>query len=219
MRNALHSRAVPAQALLIPEIVDLPEDDCDRLVAHADEFARLGLGIERFGPGAIAVRETPAMLGEMDASGLIRQLADELAEWDTASGLKAKLDCKGAVLEGRLAVPFEDAMTRLGMAVESPSEPGKSARPVVAAGAPRIEGAGELQRLALPGQVNRLAASPDGSHVLVDRALESDVVLDAELRVVGKARETGSHMCFLPDGCKLLRKITVNFLSCDSDLD
>ncbi|WP_421577510.1 DNA mismatch repair endonuclease MutL [Shinella sp. M31] len=114
MRNALHSRAVPAQALLIPEIVDLPEDDCDRLVAHADEFAKLGLGIERFGPGAIAVRETPAMLGEMDASGLIRQLADELAEWDTASGLKAKLEylaatmaCHGSVRSGRRMRPEE----------------------------------------------------------------------------------------------------------------
>ncbi|MCR6499252.1 DNA mismatch repair endonuclease MutL [Shinella sp. CPCC 101442] len=114
MRNALHSRAVPAQALLIPEIVDLPEDDCDRLVAHAEEFAKLGLGIERFGPGAIAVRETPAMLGEMDAAGLIRQLADELAEWDTASGLKAKLDylaatmaCHGSVRSGRRMRPEE----------------------------------------------------------------------------------------------------------------
>ncbi|WP_440983915.1 DNA mismatch repair endonuclease MutL [Shinella sumterensis] len=114
MRNALHSRAVPAQALLIPEIVDLPEDDCDRLVAHAEEFAKLGLGIERFGPGAIAVRETPAMLGEMDANGLIRQLADELAEWDTANGLKAKLEylaatmaCHGSVRSGRRMRPEE----------------------------------------------------------------------------------------------------------------
>ncbi|WP_313664786.1 DNA mismatch repair endonuclease MutL [Shinella sp.] len=114
MRNALHSRAVPAQALLIPEIIDLPEDDCDRLVAHAEEFATLGLGIERFGPGAIAVRETPAMLGEMDAAGLIRQLADELAEWDTANGLKAKLEylaatmaCHGSVRSGRRMRPEE----------------------------------------------------------------------------------------------------------------
>ncbi|WP_234189679.1 DNA mismatch repair endonuclease MutL [Shinella sp. NM-101] len=114
MREALHARAVPAQALLIPEIVDLPEDDCDRLVCHAEEFAKLGLGIERFGPGAIAVRETPAMLGEMDAAGLIRQLADELAEWDTASGLKAKLEylaatmaCHGSVRSGRRMRPEE----------------------------------------------------------------------------------------------------------------
>ncbi len=114
MRNALHSRPVPAQTLLIPEIVDLPEDDCDRLVAQADNLARLGLGIERFGPGAIAVRETPAMLGEMDAAGLVRQLADELAEWDTASGLASRLEylaatmaCHGSVRSGRRMRPEE----------------------------------------------------------------------------------------------------------------
>lgn len=114
MRTALHSRPVPAQALLIPEIVDLAEDDCDRLMAHAEEFLRLGLSIERFGPGAIAVRETPAMLGEMDASGLVRQLADELAEWDTANGLAGRLDylaatmaCHGSVRSGRRMRPEE----------------------------------------------------------------------------------------------------------------
>lgn len=108
MRSALHSRPVAAQALLIPEIVDLAEDDCDRLMAHAEEFTRLGLAIERFGPGAIAVRETPAMLGEMDAAGLVRQLADELAEWDTANGLASRLEylaatmaCHGSVRSGR----------------------------------------------------------------------------------------------------------------------
>lgn len=114
MRNALHSRPVPAQTLLIPEIVDLPEDDCDRLIAQADNLARLGLGLERFGPGAIAVRETPAMLGEMDAAGLVRQLADELAEWDTASGLASRLEylaatmaCHGSVRSGRRMRPEE----------------------------------------------------------------------------------------------------------------
>ena len=114
MRGALHARPVPAQALLIPEIVDLPEDDCDRLVAHAQEFSKLGLGIERFGTGAVAVRETPAMLGEMDAAGLIRQLADELAEWDTAHGLKSRLEylaatmaCHGSVRSGRRMRPEE----------------------------------------------------------------------------------------------------------------
>ncbi|MCA1440500.1 DNA mismatch repair endonuclease MutL [Ensifer sp. IC4062] len=108
MRTALHARPVPAQTLLIPEIVDLPEDDCDRLMAHAEEFNRLGLAIERFGPGAIAVRETPAMLGEVDAAGLVRQLADELAEWDTANGLAGRLEylaatmaCHGSVRSGR----------------------------------------------------------------------------------------------------------------------
>lgn len=114
LRKGLNSRAIPAQALLIPEIVDLPEDDCDRLIGHAAEFSRLGLGIERFGPGAIAIRETPSMLGEIDAAGLVRQLADELAEWDTANGLASRLDylaatmaCHGSVRSGRRLRPEE----------------------------------------------------------------------------------------------------------------
>lgn len=114
MRKALHSKRLPSQVLLIPEIVDLPEEDCDRLISHAAEFAELGLAIERFGPGAVAVRETPAMLGEVDAQGLIRQLADEIAEWDTASGLSAKLEyvaatmaCHGSVRSGRRLRPEE----------------------------------------------------------------------------------------------------------------
>ncbi|MGO4437663.1 DNA mismatch repair endonuclease MutL [Rhizobium sp. RAF56] len=114
MRKALHAKRMPSQVLLIPEIVDLPEEDCDRLMAHAEGLGNLGLAIERFGPGAIAVRETPAMLGEMDAPGLIRQLADEIAEWDTAAGLAAKLEyvaatmaCHGSVRSGRRLRPEE----------------------------------------------------------------------------------------------------------------
>jgi DNA mismatch repair protein MutL len=114
LRKGLNERPVAAQVLLIPDIVDLPEDDCDRLIGHASDFSRLGLGIERFGPGAIAVRETPAMLGEIDAAGLVRQLADELAEWDTASGLASRLDylaatmaCHGSVRSGRRLRPEE----------------------------------------------------------------------------------------------------------------
>jgi DNA mismatch repair protein MutL len=114
MRKALHSKRLPSQVLLIPEIIDLPEEDCDRLMQFSSELGELGLAIERFGPGAIAVRETPAMLGEVDASGLIRQLADEIAEWDTASGLSAKLEyvaatmaCHGSVRSGRRLRPEE----------------------------------------------------------------------------------------------------------------
>lgn len=114
MRKALHSKRMPSQVLLIPEIVDLPEEDCDRLMVHADSLGNLGLAIERFGPGAIAVRETPAMLGEVDAQGMIRQLADEIAEWDTASLLGAKLEyvaatmaCHGSVRSGRRLRPEE----------------------------------------------------------------------------------------------------------------
>ncbi len=114
MREAMRSRRIPSQALLIPEIVDLPEEDCDRLMDHAASLDKFGLAYERFGPGAIAIRETPAMLGEIDASGLIRQLADEIAEWDTSDTLASRLDhlaatmsCHGSVRSGRRLRPEE----------------------------------------------------------------------------------------------------------------
>ncbi len=114
MRKALDTGRLSSQTLLIPEIVDLPEEDCDRLMSHVGELDRFGLAIERFGPGAIAVRETPAMLGEIDATGLIRDLADEVAEWSTAGGLRAKLEhvaatmaCHGSVRSGRRLHPEE----------------------------------------------------------------------------------------------------------------
>ncbi|OHV75860.1 DNA mismatch repair endonuclease MutL [Rhizobium sp. LCM 4573] len=114
MRKALDAKRLASQVLLIPEIIDLPEEDCDRLMAHAAELDRFGLSIERFGPGAVAVRETPAMLGEVDATSLVRDLADEIAEWNTAGGLKAKLEhvaatmaCHGSVRSGRRLKPEE----------------------------------------------------------------------------------------------------------------
>ncbi|UGY10837.1 DNA mismatch repair endonuclease MutL [Phyllobacterium pellucidum] len=114
LKNALHSRPLPAQMLLIPEIVDLPEVDVERLAAHAETLARFGLGIEAFGPGAIAVRETPSMLGEIDAQKLVRDLSDEIAEHDTSNGLKGILDhvaatmaCHGSVRSGRRLKPEE----------------------------------------------------------------------------------------------------------------
>ncbi len=114
LKNALHSRPIPGQMLLIPEIVDLPEEDAERLTAHSETLARFGLGIEQFGPGAIAVRETPAMLGEMNVQQLIRDLADEVAEHDTSDGLKAMLNhvaatmaCHGSVRSGRRLKPEE----------------------------------------------------------------------------------------------------------------
>lgn len=120
MRKALTGRRLPSQGLLIPDIVDLPEEDCDRLMVHAESLEQLGLAIERFGPGAIAVRETPAMLGEMDAAQLVRDLADEIAEWDTADRLSAKLEhvaatmaCHGSVRSGRrLRVEEMNALLR-----------------------------------------------------------------------------------------------------------
>jgi DNA mismatch repair protein MutL len=81
---------------------------------HAEGFDKMGFTIERFGPGAVAVRETPAMLGEVNVQGLVRQLADEIAEWDTASSLSGKLEyvaatmaCHGSVRSGRRMRPEE----------------------------------------------------------------------------------------------------------------
>jgi len=108
LKQAMEARTIPAQLLLVPEIVDLPEEDAERLAMHAETLRRFGLSLERFGPGAVAVRETPAMLGQTDVPGLIRDLADEIADHDTTAGLKERLDaiaatmaCHGSVRSGR----------------------------------------------------------------------------------------------------------------------
>jgi len=100
---------LPGQLLLIPEIVDMPEEDVTRLAGFADDFQKLGLEIEAFGPGAIAVRATPAMLGEINAGKLLHDLADEISEWGSADGLKERLEvvaatmaCHGSVRSGRI---------------------------------------------------------------------------------------------------------------------
>ncbi|MDJ0613421.1 MAG: DNA mismatch repair endonuclease MutL [Rhizobiaceae bacterium] len=97
------------QLLLVPEIIDLPEEDVNRLVSHSEAFDKLGLELEAFGPGAIAVRATPAMLGETNVQQLIQDLADEIAEWGSADGLQEKLEhvaatmaCHGSVRSGRI---------------------------------------------------------------------------------------------------------------------
>jgi DNA mismatch repair protein MutL len=120
MRKALATRSIPSQALLIPEIADLPEEDCDRLMEHAASLQTLGLHYERFGPGAIMIRETPSMLGKVDAIALIRELADEIGEWDTSATLHSRLEhvaatmaCHGSVRSGRrLRVEEMNALLR-----------------------------------------------------------------------------------------------------------
>src|SRR5262249_6598591 len=91
LKTALEATGVARQILLIPEVVELDEDDVARLLARADELARFGLVLESFGPGAIAVRETPGMLGEIDADALVRDLAEHMAEWDEALPLERRL--------------------------------------------------------------------------------------------------------------------------------
>lgn len=120
LKEALAKKDVARQILLIPEVVELPEEDASRLAERAEDLEKVGLCLEAFGPGAIAVRETPAILGDMDIKGMIHNLADELAEWDTADGLKEKLDhvaatmaCHGSVRAGRRMRPEEmDALLR-----------------------------------------------------------------------------------------------------------
>jgi DNA mismatch repair protein MutL len=104
----LASGPVASQAHLIPAVVELPEEDCERLEDAAPTLERLGLYLERFGPRAIAVRETPALLGATDVQPLIRDLADGLAEWDSAAAVADRLDaiiarmaCHGSVRSGR----------------------------------------------------------------------------------------------------------------------
>jgi DNA mismatch repair protein MutL len=120
LKRSLAERGVPRQILLIPEIVDLAPDDVERIAERAEELAEVGLVVDRFGPGAVAVRETPAMLGLVDAGGLIRDLVDEIAEWERTATVKEKLDrvastmaCHGSVRAGRLLKPAEmDALLR-----------------------------------------------------------------------------------------------------------
>nr|WP_284699675.1 DNA mismatch repair endonuclease MutL [Sphingomonas lycopersici] len=120
MRRALAGGRVASQALLIPEVVELDEPGCDRLEARAAELAELGLELERFGPRAILVRATPALLGAGDPAGLITDLADELAAFDQALSLRERLDavagtmaCHGSVRAGRvLSVAEMNALLR-----------------------------------------------------------------------------------------------------------
>jgi DNA mismatch repair protein MutL len=108
VKQALVDGRVKRQGLLIPEVVELDEPSAARLVARADELADLGLILEPFGNGCVVVREFPALLGKTDVQGLVRDLADELAELGDALSLRERLDavcstmaCHGSVRAGR----------------------------------------------------------------------------------------------------------------------
>ncbi|MDQ3079204.1 MAG: DNA mismatch repair endonuclease MutL [Pseudomonadota bacterium] len=112
--------SVARQSLLLPDVVEMDEPDCDRLEEAAPELAGLGLEIERFGATAMLVRATPAPLGKADVPGLLRDLAAELAEIGTALTLRDRLDhvaatiaCHGSVRAGRiLSVAEMNALLR-----------------------------------------------------------------------------------------------------------
>ncbi|SDG55699.1 DNA mismatch repair protein MutL [Limimonas halophila] len=108
MKGELAATGVARQMLLIPEVVELDAASAARVAERAEELADLGLVVEAFGGGALVVREVPALLGEPDVQALLRDLADELAQWDSAIALKDRLDhvcatlaCHGSVRAGR----------------------------------------------------------------------------------------------------------------------
>ena len=114
LKASLAKNGVQRQILLIPEIVELDEATIEKLLARADELASFGLSIESFGPGAVAVRETPSLLGKANAAGLLRDLAEHMAEWDEALPLERRLmhvaatmACHGSVRAGRRLKPEE----------------------------------------------------------------------------------------------------------------
>jgi DNA mismatch repair protein MutL len=108
MKQMIANGGVRRQAMLIPEVVELDPSEIEALGARAEELAQLGLVIERFGPGAMLVRETPALLGHVDAAGLLKDLVDDIAELGEAHALKERLEavcssmaCRGSVRAGR----------------------------------------------------------------------------------------------------------------------
>jgi DNA mismatch repair protein MutL len=120
MRAAREGGTVARQVLLLPEVVELDEPECDRLEAAQTELAELGLDIERFGPTSMLVRTVPAALGTTDASALLADLAGEIADLGGPMSLRDKLDhvaatiaCHGSVRAGRiLSVAEMNALLR-----------------------------------------------------------------------------------------------------------
>ncbi|HET9149271.1 MAG TPA: DNA mismatch repair endonuclease MutL [Alphaproteobacteria bacterium] len=120
IKGALAGKGVARQILLIPEVVEMEPQAARRLLDRAEELERLGLAIEPFGNGAVVVRETPALLGEADVQGLLRDLADEIAEFGAGTALEERLErvsatmaCHGSVRAGRrLSVTEMNALLR-----------------------------------------------------------------------------------------------------------
>lgn len=108
LKRQRDANGIAAQVLLIPEIVELADGDAALLLDHAAALRELGLTVEPFGGGAVAVRETPALLGEIDAAALLRDILDELRDEGTSRTLQSKIDavlsrmaCHGSVRAGR----------------------------------------------------------------------------------------------------------------------
>ena len=114
LKASIERNGVQRQMLLIPEIVEMDEATVEKLIARAGELEKFGLVIESFGPGAVAVRETPSLLGKANAVSLLRDLSEHMAEWDEALPLERRLmhvaatmACHGSVRAGRILKPEE----------------------------------------------------------------------------------------------------------------
>ena len=107
-QSMLKNERLPSQMMLLPEVVDLSLSEKESLMTYAETFAKLGLGIEEFGPQAVLVREIPALLGDTDVKKLVKDLAAEISEWGSAYALEDKIHhicatvaCHGSVRAGR----------------------------------------------------------------------------------------------------------------------
>jgi DNA mismatch repair protein MutL len=114
LKASLAKNGVQRQILLIPEVVELDEATVEQLLVREQELASFGLAIESFGPGAVAVRETPSLLSKIDARALLRDLSEHMEEWDEALPLERRLmhvaatmACHGSVRAGRRLKPEE----------------------------------------------------------------------------------------------------------------
>ncbi|MGA1760376.1 MAG: DNA mismatch repair protein MutL, partial [Paracoccaceae bacterium] len=108
LKTQMRENGVAAQALLIPEIIELSPSDCAMILSAADDLTKLGLTIEAFGGSAIAVRETPAILGRVNATDLVKDIMDELSDWGSSQLVQEKIEailsrvaCHGSIRSGR----------------------------------------------------------------------------------------------------------------------
>ena len=108
LKAQMAENGVPAQALLIPDVVEMSETDCGRLIEVVHDLSRMGLTVEPFGAGAVVVRETPAILGEVNADALLRDILDELDDQGEATAVQDRIDailsrvaCHGSIRAGR----------------------------------------------------------------------------------------------------------------------
>ena len=114
MKEAMAKGDLPSQILLLPEIIELPDDQISALLAHIELLAAAGLVVEGFGEGAVIVRQTPAILGEVDAKILISDVAEEMAQMGSMMSFDQKIEhviatmsCHGSVRAGRVLNPQE----------------------------------------------------------------------------------------------------------------